>query len=57
MNTRVDSDDTEIKIVGKSGQKSLKQSPIDIEDGGAMEAWAKDFVVSRAALQYRICNL
>jgi len=35
----------------------LKQSPIDIEDGGVMEAWAKGFVVSRAALQYRIRNL
>lgn len=35
----------------------LEQSPIDIEDGSAMEIWAKDFVVSRAALQYRIRNL
>lgn len=35
----------------------IEQSPIDIEDGSTMEAWAKDFVVSRAALQYRIRNL
>lgn len=38
-------------------EELLEQSPIDIEDGSAMEIWAKDFVVSRAALQYRIRNL
>jgi len=35
----------------------LDRSPIDIEDGSTIETWAKDFVVSRAALQYRIRNL
>lgn len=35
----------------------LEQSPIDIEDGSPIEVWAKDFVVSKAALQYRIRNL
>jgi Zn-dependent peptidase ImmA (M78 family) len=35
----------------------LEQSPIDIEDGSAIEVWAKDFVVSKAALQYRIRNM
>ncbi len=35
----------------------LEESPIDIEDGSSIEEWAKEFVVSRAALQYRIRNL
>src|ERR1700719_342733 len=28
--------------------KLLEQSPIDIEDGSAIEVWARDFVVSKA---------
>lgn len=35
----------------------LEESPIDIEDESAIEEWAKEFVVSKAALQYRIRNL
>jgi Zn-dependent peptidase ImmA (M78 family) len=44
-------------IPGSILDELLERSPIDIEDGSAMEIWAKDFVVSRAALQYRIRNL
>lgn len=35
----------------------LEESPIDIEDESSIEEWAMDFVVSKAALQYRIRNL
>jgi Zn-dependent peptidase ImmA (M78 family) len=35
----------------------LEESPIDIEDEGSIEEWATKFVVSKAALQYRIRNL
>lgn len=35
----------------------LEQSPIDVEDECGIEIWAKDFVVSKAALQYRLRNL
>jgi Zn-dependent peptidase ImmA (M78 family) len=35
----------------------LQESPIDIEDETSIEEWAKEFVVSKAALQYRIRNL
>lgn len=35
----------------------LQESPIDIEDETSIEEWAKKFVVSKAALQYRIRNL
>ena len=35
----------------------LKASPIDVEDEGSIEEWAKKFLVSKAALQYRIRNL
>lgn len=37
--------------------KLLDEAPVDIEDGSSMEEWAKEFVVSKAALQYRIRNL
>jgi len=35
----------------------LENSPIDIEDESSIEEWAKEFLVSKAALQYRIRNL
>jgi Zn-dependent peptidase ImmA (M78 family) len=35
----------------------LEQAPIDIEDETSIEEWAKEFLVSKAALQYRIRNL
>jgi Zn-dependent peptidase ImmA (M78 family) len=35
----------------------LEESPIDIEDESSIEGWAKEFFVSKAALQYRIRNL
>jgi Zn-dependent peptidase ImmA (M78 family) len=35
----------------------LEDSPIDVEDDSSIEQWAKQFVVSKAALQYRIRNL
>ena len=35
----------------------LEASPIDIEDESSIEEWANEFVVSKAALQYRIRNL
>jgi Zn-dependent peptidase ImmA (M78 family) len=35
----------------------LEESPIDIEDESSIEAWSKEFNVSKAALQYRIRNL
>ncbi|MGH9713618.1 MAG: ImmA/IrrE family metallo-endopeptidase [Candidatus Acidiferrales bacterium] len=35
----------------------LEESPIDIEDESIIEEWATEFLVSKAALQYRIRNL
>jgi Zn-dependent peptidase ImmA (M78 family) len=35
----------------------LRRSPVDVEDETSIEQWAKEFVVSKAALQYRIRNL
>lgn len=35
----------------------LEASPIDIEDDSSVEEWAAEFLVSKAALQYRIRNL
>jgi Zn-dependent peptidase ImmA (M78 family) len=35
----------------------LQASPVDIEDESCIEKLAKEFVVSKAALQYRIRNL
>lgn len=35
----------------------LEEAPIDIEDETSIEEWAKQFLVSKAALQYRIRNL
>lgn len=35
----------------------LEEAPIDIEDETSIEGWAKEFLVSKAALQYRIRNL
>jgi Zn-dependent peptidase ImmA (M78 family) len=35
----------------------LEASPIDIEDESSIEEWANEFLVSKAALQYRIRNL
>ena len=35
----------------------LRGSPVDVEDETSIEHWAKEFVVSKAALQYRIRNL
>jgi Zn-dependent peptidase ImmA (M78 family) len=35
----------------------LEKSPIDVEDESSIEEWAKEFAVSKAALQYRIRNL
>jgi Zn-dependent peptidase ImmA (M78 family) len=35
----------------------LEEAPIDIEDETSIEEWAKEFLVSKAALQYRIRNL
>ena len=35
----------------------LEEAPIDIEDETSIEEWAKQFLVSKAALQYRIRKL
>jgi Zn-dependent peptidase ImmA (M78 family) len=35
----------------------LDSSPIDIDDERSIEKWAKEFLVSKAALQYRLRNL
>ena len=35
----------------------LDAAPIDIEDEGSIAKWAENFLVSKAALQYRIRNL
>jgi len=35
----------------------LREAPIDIEDESSIEEWADKFLVSKAALQYRIRNL
>ena len=35
----------------------LREAPVDIEDETAIEQWAKEFMVSKAALQYRLRNL
>jgi len=37
--------------------KLLETSPIDVEDESSIEEWAKEFLVSKAALQYRIRSL
>ena len=34
----------------------VEESPIDIEDEGSIEELAAEFVVSKAALQYRLRN-
>ena len=35
----------------------VEESPMDIEDEGSIEELAKDVLVSKAALQYRLRNL
>jgi hypothetical protein len=35
----------------------FEESPVDIDDESSIEEWAKGFVVSKAALQYRLRNL
>lgn len=35
----------------------LEEAPIDVEDGHSIEIWAKNFVVSKSALQYRLRNM
>jgi Zn-dependent peptidase ImmA (M78 family) len=35
----------------------FEESPVDIDDESSIEEWAKGFVVSRTALQYRLRNL
>jgi len=37
-------------------EEMLDESPIDIEDEDSLEEWARQFGVSKAALQYRIRN-
>lgn len=35
----------------------FEESPIDIDDESSIEEWAKEFLVSKSALQYRLRNL
>src|SRR5438132_7183483 len=35
----------------------LRGSPVDVEDESSIGQWAKQFLVSKAALQYRIRNM
>lgn len=35
----------------------VEESPIDVEDDSSIEELAKEFLVSQAALQYRLRNL